>query len=435
MPSMTNSQTIFSAELVRQLNRLGNFAKPEFRVPGTRTRLDIYIASPVRAFVEIKFLRSPSPSAVQGLVQQAEHLRTLFGEEIVPILVAGGEGWRPSSMKELRDAGFFIHILEGAALDSASAAHSAKEIRNFLTHRPYQFKGMKPKPVRVMHPAMPLPAPPSEADHSPIAKSRRPSPHSDREHERIEPHFEAIESRAHVDLNVLEAAMMEAVPASDIFADVLVSMKSILSPEQFEVLEHELAAFSEEYRHAHYTACGLRIGRTLEHVIYALAREWGVSINRTTLQVLASLNGSFEQLSRVLIAYATADESEKAKRKKAVRDQAGKVSGKLFELVSDLDSDLRPEATGVVVNVESILRDIRRQFVRRERVLNTVDSIIREDICRKILGVRNDAAHASTTGARRELSREEIDAAVEHLRTVLFLFGNVAFAVAEKDPA
>jgi len=164
-------------------------------------------------------------------------------------------------------------------------------------------------------------------------------------------------------------------------------------------------------------------------------RKGQVSINRTTLQVLSSLNGSFEQLSRVLIAYATADESEKAKRKKAVRDQAGKVSGKLFELVSDLDSDLRPEATGVVVNVESILRDIRRQFVRRERVLNTVDSIIREDICRKILGVRNDAAHASTTGARRELSREEIDAAVEHLRTVLFLFGNVAFAVAEKDPA
>ena len=71
--------------------------------------------------------------------------------------------------------------------------------------------------------------------------------------------------------------------------------------------------------------------------------------------------------------------------------------------------------------------------VRREKVLNTVDSIIKEDICRKILDVRNDAAHASTTGARRELSRKEIDAAVEHLRTVLFLFGNVAFAVAEKD--
>jgi hypothetical protein len=25
---------------------------------------------------------------------------------------------------------------------------------------------------------------------------------------------------------------------------------------------------SEEYRHEHYTACALRIGRTLEHVVY-----------------------------------------------------------------------------------------------------------------------------------------------------------------------
>ena len=138
-------------------------------------------------------------------------------------------------------------------------------------------------------------------------------------------------------------------------------------------------------------------------------------------------------MSQVLIAYATADESAKARRKMAVQDHAGKVSAKLFKLASDLDSDLRAEATGVAVNVESILRDIRRQFVRREKVLNTVDSIIKEDICRKILDVRNDAAHASTTGARRELSREEIDAAVEYLRTVLFLFGNVAFAVAEKE--
>jgi hypothetical protein len=57
----------------------------------------------------------------------------------------------------------------------------------------------------------------------------------------------------------------------DIFSDVLVSVKSILKPGQFEVLEHELAVFAEEYRYEHYTACALRIGRTLEHVVYALA--------------------------------------------------------------------------------------------------------------------------------------------------------------------
>jgi hypothetical protein len=222
-------------------------------------------------------------------------------------------------MKELRDAGFFVHSLEGSAPDSASAARSAQEIRNFLAQRPYQFKGMEPPSAQTGNfSVLPSPPRPSLSDYAPMAESRRPD-RAAHEGERIEPQFDEIEPRADVDLNELAAALGKSVPASDLFLDVLVSMRSILSPEQFEVLEHELAAFSEEYRHEHYTACGLRIGRTLEHVVYALARAWGVSINRTTLQVLSGLNGSFDQLSQVLIAYATADESEKARRKKAFR--------------------------------------------------------------------------------------------------------------------
>lgn len=427
------SQAMFETELVKELNRLGNFAKPQFRVPGTRTMLDIYIASPVRAFVEIKFLNSPLPTAVQGLVQQAERLSDQFGEEIVPILVAGGEGWHPSSIKELRDAGFFVLGLEGRRPDSWAAVYSAREIRNFLAHRPYQFKGMEPVETRNMPDILPSALPSSLPDYAPMAESRRPARRAPREGERIEPQFDEIQPRAHVELNELAADLRESVPAFDIFRDVLVSLKSILSPEQFAVLEHELAAFSEEYRHEHYTACALRIGRTLEHVVYTLAGAWGVSVNRTTLKVLSGLNNSFEQLSRVLIAYATADESEKERRRKAVQDHVEKVSGNLHKLVWELDSDLRPEATGVPVNVESILRDIKKQFGRRNKVLKTVDSIINEGIFRKILDVRNDAAHASIAGVRRELTKEEIDAAVEHLRTALFLFSNVAFAVAEKE--
>lgn len=149
--------------------------------------------------------------------------------------------------------------------------------------------------------------------------------------------------------------------------------------------------------------------------------------------MLSGLNNSFEQLSKTVIAYATSDENLKARRKKAVQEQFEQVSNKLVRLVFDLDSHMRPESTDVPVNVESILRDIKKQFAPRQKVLKTVDAIIKEDILRKLLDVRNDAAHASTTGARRELNKNEIDAAIELLRTALFLFGNIAFAVAEKD--
>jgi hypothetical protein len=115
-----------------------------------------------------------------------------------------------------------------------------------------------------------------------------------------------------------------------------------------------------------------------------------------------------------------------------VQEQLAKVSSRLVNLVFELDSDLRPESTDVPVNVESILRDIRKQFGRHEKVRNAVNAIINSEITRKILESRNAAAHASTSGARRELTRNDIDNSVELLRSALMLFTNVAFAVAGK---
>jgi hypothetical protein len=77
MSDTTSPRAIFTKELVRELNRLEAFAKLDFRIPGTSTRLDVYIASPVRAFVEVIFLNVPHPSVTQGLIQQAALNRPL----------------------------------------------------------------------------------------------------------------------------------------------------------------------------------------------------------------------------------------------------------------------------------------------------------------------------------------------------------------------
>ena len=252
--------------------------------------------------------------------------------------------------------------------------------------------------------------------------------------ERIEPHFvESANMEVRLPLPMRENLPSTFVSAPDIFLDVLVSLKSVLGAEQFVILEQELSAFSEEYRHGHYTACALRIGRTLEHVVYALARDWGVNVNRATLQVLSDLANSFDQLSGAVIAYATTDENERTRRLKLIQDRLVEIQKKLIQLNFDIHSDLHVESTDVPVNVESILRDIRKQFGRNRKVLNALNDIIDNKIVRKILDSRNNAAHASTNGVRRELSKNDIDDTVELLRTALFLFGNVAFAVAEKD--
>jgi hypothetical protein len=444
MSNASSSQAIFEKELVRELNRFGAFATQGFRVPGTNTKLDIYIASPVRAFVEIKFLSSESPPVVRGLIQQAGHLREQFGEEIFPIVVTGGDGWSSSSAKELGDAGFFICRLP---LDASVAVPvTAKRIRIFLTQRFYTFKGsdidFEPRFSDEVHPQ----AAPPLAAISERLHTQPPAKPTNQEPSKVEVNLSELESamiksvsasvcasKVDVDLTELEAALKDSEPASDIFFDVLVSLKSVLAPDKFGVLEQELDAFSEEYRHEHYTACGLRIGRTLEHVVYALACAWGVNVNRTTLRVLSNLDQSYGQLSEAVIAYATTDELQKAKRRQAVQERLVDFQRNFIQLNFDLHSELRPEISDVAVNVESIIRDIRKQYGRHSKVLKAIETIINAKLLSRILNVRNDAAHASTSGVRRELTKSEIDAAVELLRSALLQFGNVAFAIAQKQ--
>jgi predicted RNA-binding protein Jag len=431
------SQAIFENELVRELNRFGSFAMQGFKIPETNTRLDIYIASPVRAFVEIKLLGSEPPPVVRGLIQQAEHLREQFGDEILPIVVIGGEGWSLSATNELIDAGFFICRLPKDA--SAAVPMTAKRIRMFLMQRSYDFKGRGTSIEPRFSTGMRSQAVPPRVAMSERQSFRRQAPQqsSKGKVELSELELAMMESRPtsgrDVDLSKLEAALADSQPASDIFFDVLISLKSILVPDKFEVLEQELAAFSEEYRHAHYTACALRIGRTLEHVVYALACAWGVNVNRKTLRVLSNLDQSYSQLSEAVIAYATADELQKAKRMQAVQERLVEFQKNFIQLNFDIHSELRAESSDIAVNVESIIRDIRKQYGRHGKVLKAVETIINAKLIRRILDVRNDAAHASTSGVRRELTKGEIDAAVELLRSALFQFGNVAFAIAQKE--
>jgi hypothetical protein len=225
-----------------------------------------------------------------------------------------------------------------------------------------------------------------------------------------------------------------ASPSADAagFFDILVSFRAVIPRDKFELLEDELRAFSEEYNHGHYTSCGLRIGRTIEHIVYALALAWHVQVNRTTLHVLSDLQNSFEQLSATLITYASAPEPERPKVRKNVQDHCSMVSRKLFDLAFRMDAGMEVVATNVPINVEAILRDIKKQFSAHPNVRRSIDAIESGKIVRGILDFRNNAAHADTGGVRRELSEEDVQKGIELLRTALFLLSNVAFAVADR---
>jgi hypothetical protein len=65
----THRQIEFRIALVEELTKLGATVTHEFRVPGTRFIIDLYIAFSVRAFIEIKSVPSSSIQLRNWLAQ------------------------------------------------------------------------------------------------------------------------------------------------------------------------------------------------------------------------------------------------------------------------------------------------------------------------------------------------------------------------------
>lgn len=129
----------FEKALIKALERLGVSVVPQFRVPGTSLRVDVYIAYPARAFVELNLHQYPSALDAQNILQRLKHLQSQFAGEILPILVAHGETRDSASRSPaLEAAGFKIIISKGANEDSASSV--AEETWNLLARLPYRFQ-------------------------------------------------------------------------------------------------------------------------------------------------------------------------------------------------------------------------------------------------------------------------------------------------------
>jgi hypothetical protein len=91
---MDKMESALAAALEDHLISLGFFVTRQFVVPNAHGRLiDLYIAAPLRAFIEIK-LREPKAAIwINGLYAQMRDITRIFGGECVPILVTRSNEW------------------------------------------------------------------------------------------------------------------------------------------------------------------------------------------------------------------------------------------------------------------------------------------------------------------------------------------------------
>ena len=92
----------------------------------------------------------------------------------------------------------------------------------------------------------------------------------------------------------------------------------------------------------------------------------------------------------------------------------------------EIDTKESPIDSDAPVNVQTLLRDIKKKYIKSDDIRSEIDLIIKENYLNRILKIRNAAAHARTSLENKEIDKSEIDEMVDNLRSFLFRLVNVA---------
>ena len=220
----------------------------------------------------------------------------------------------------------------------------------------------------------------------------------------------------------------------DMFGDVLSSFQAFLGKERFMILQQEVLGFAEEYQSGHYTTAVLRIGRTLEYVIYTLANSWGISINKPTMERIDKLNDQFDNLRKHLIYYYTSEDSKKPENKKKLLTVFKDTNSVLFDMQHDLDKNEEVKSSKNIVNVDALLRDVKNKYAKNDNVRNEVNKLIKSELIQKLYQKRNEAAHADISGLKRDFSEIEVKELADILNIILFNLANIHDAISKSSP-
>jgi hypothetical protein len=337
----------------------GVIAVHGFRPPGGKVEIDVFLPGPPFGVVEVKSGRPARAAAIAKLVRAGTHLSA---DTRLYLILKGGTDGAASAEIDHETGVLVVHAAEG---DWAGAAKLVADDHNACRQR-----------------------------------------------------------LGHVD-NAPSDFLVDLAGDDDELTRQLSHLTMNLDPlflaEGRAVLEHEISHLRNEIGHGHFTAAALRVGRSLEFIIYEACRSWGVEVREPILVGLTKLDNSKMELARRLIDYAGAEAngSDADRAKKSVIKAAQSLQNIVLEIISDVDdntatglSDARPTR-----NPQALINDIAKTHSRLGEVRAATKQI--EAPVTQLLKLRNTAAHASTDGAAREVSREELREMLEYLNSAL----------------
>lgn len=211
------------------------------------------------------------------------------------------------------------------------------------------------------------------------------------------------------------------------FKDVLPIFKDSLGPDKYALLEKEVLDFEEEYQSNHYTTAALRIGRTLEFIVYTLVKSWGIKTSVTSTVRLDKLDSSYKNFREKLITFYSEDHSNNEELKKAKNSLSKAISHvrtPLDEILIYLDMD-EVYSTEKPINIRALLNHVRKEKIRLKDVCKAIEDLNNSKLIDKTYDARNQAAHANHAGLKKDFNKEDVKLMAEDLKEILFKLSNI----------
>ncbi len=350
-------------ELERQLaNDLWQrdvFAVKDFRLPGGPFRADFFLPTPPFGIIEIKVVQtgfSNPHDAIAQVSRRLQEVRATFGNSArayVAIFQAGGP---PGNRPPPTSQGVVVCI--SAGMDTAEIADQiAGDFQSYAVR----------VPGRTLPPATSL-----LADTDDLTKP---------------------------------------------LSQLMFSLERLMTDTQRIVLLDEFARLRDEVGHGHFTAAALRVGRSLEFILYTACTSWGVTVREPLLLGLSRLDNQFNALKKALITYASVadDEKRRTQAKGAYTKRSVNLSAVLMEILVGLDEHAAPQdgRAGPPINTGALLTEIGRKFSAIDDVRRAVNAADRP--LTDLNALRNRAAHAPLDGGAHEVSGDEVSAMITSL--------------------
>ena len=362
------------------------------------TGVDIYISSPIRAFVEIKY----SPRLNKDLINHISKIQDTFAGFILPILIFGFDDdiLRTSTLSKKKHNWVYVTAEGGFRFPDFS------KYKDDLLIEPFHKKSIKVK-----------------SDRDFTAKTC------------VDSIIEKIQSGKYPTTKTnkikydIKKYDKDFKSATAFIPEVISSFQSVIPKKYYEVLNNEVKWIKKEFDSGHYSSVAVRCGVAIEIILFSLATAWGVDANKETAKNIKHMKDTLTNIEKHYVEIATIEpDSEKynnslRKLKQAIENHTKVLNNLLMSIVLE---DIELSDNKIPINTDALLRDILKKYSSNKEVTIELKKLHDDYTIGKLMKIRNQAAHASFGGSSKEISRKQVELQKEYFESILFTLSNVA---------